>query len=58
MSFCVDVANEDIIVKREVTELRPGVEVANLTFDPVFVVFDFPLWVVPEITTLPQWNSR
>ena len=54
----MDVANEDIIVKREVTELRPGVEVANLTFDPVFVVFDFPLWVVPEITTLPQWNSR
>jgi hypothetical protein len=40
MYIGMDAVNEDIIMKRVVTE--PGI--ANLTFDPAFVLFDFPLY--------------
>ncbi len=41
----VDVVNEDLTMKRRVREVEPGVEVANLTYDPEFVSRDSPLWV-------------
>ncbi|RJS68729.1 lamin tail domain-containing protein [Methanophagales archaeon] len=47
----VDVANEDLTMKRRVREREPGVEVANLTFNPAFVSRDFPLWVGKNWTT-------
>jgi hypothetical protein len=47
----VDVANEDLTMKRRVREGGPGVEVANLTYDPEFVSRDFPLWVGKNWTT-------
>jgi predicted secreted protein len=39
-----DDVNEDDLRKRVVTEMEPGVEIVNLTFDPAFVNWDFPLW--------------
>ena len=47
----VDVVNEYLTMKRRVREREPGVEVANLTFDPAFVSRDFPLWVGKNWTT-------
>ncbi|MCW3135098.1 MAG: protease inhibitor I42 family protein [Methanophagales archaeon] len=38
-----DEVNEDDLRKRVVTEMEPGVEIVNLTFDPAFVMWDFPL---------------
>ncbi len=38
-----DDVNEDDLRKRVVTEMEPGVEIVNLTFDPAFVNWDFPL---------------
>ena len=57
--WCVglDVVNEDTIMKRVVTEVGPGVE-ANLTFDPAFVMFDFPLWVGKTWTTTINVTGR
>ncbi|NQE04887.1 hypothetical protein C5S32_03355 [ANME-1 cluster archaeon GoMg1] len=51
MYVSVDVVNEDLTMKRRVREREPGVEVANLTFDPAFVSRDFPLWVEKNWTT-------
>jgi inhibitor of cysteine peptidase len=39
-----DAVNEDDLRKRVVTMMEPGIEVVNLTFDPAFVNWDFPLW--------------
>jgi predicted secreted protein len=39
----MDGENEDNLVKRVVTEVAPGLELVNLTFDPAFVMWDFPL---------------
>ena len=47
----VDEINEDLTMKRRVREREPGVEVANLTYDPEFVSRDFPLWVGKNWTT-------
>ena len=38
-----DDVNEDDLRKRVVTEMEPGVEIVNLTFDPAFVNWDYPL---------------
>jgi hypothetical protein len=38
-----DDVNEDDLRKRVVTMIEPGVEIVNLTFDPAFVNWDFPL---------------
>ena len=39
-----DDVNEDDLRKRVVTEMEPGVEIVNLTFDPAFVDRNYPLW--------------
>ena len=39
-----DDVNEDDLRKRVVTAVASGVEIVNLTFDPAFVKWDFPLW--------------
>ena len=39
----MDDENEDYLVKRAVTKVAPGLEPLNLTFDPAFVMWDFPL---------------
>ena len=39
----IDDVNEDDLRKRVVTEMEPGVEIVNLTFDPAFVDWDYPL---------------
>ena len=39
-----DDVNEDDLRKRVVTEMEPGVEIVNLTFDTAFVNWDYPLW--------------
>ena len=39
-----DDVNEDDLRKRVVTEVASGLEIVNLTFDPAFVNWDFPLW--------------
>ncbi|HID20327.1 MAG TPA: hypothetical protein EYP28_05265 [Methanophagales archaeon] len=44
MYVCNDIENKDNLIRRTVTE-APGREIANLTFDPAFVMRDFPLWV-------------
>lgn len=48
----VDVNNvtEEVTTKRVVTEMA-GVEVANLSFDPAYVMLDFPLFVGKNWTT-------
>ncbi len=38
-----DDMNEDDLRKRVVTEMEPGVEIVNLTFDPAVVNWDYPL---------------
>ena len=40
----IDGVNEDDLRKRVVTVMEPGVEIENLTFDPAFVDWDYPLW--------------
>ena len=40
----IDDVNEDDLGKRVVTVMEPGVEIVNLTFDPAFVDWDYPLW--------------
>jgi predicted secreted protein len=45
MYVCTDAENEDNLMRRVVTEVAPGLEPVNLTFDPAFVMRDFPLWV-------------
>nr|QNO54842.1 hypothetical protein PAHOCELH_00003 [Methanosarcinales archaeon ANME-1 ERB7] len=40
----IDDVNEDDLKKRVVTVMEPGVEIVNLTFDPAFVDWDYPLW--------------
>ncbi|RJS68730.1 hypothetical protein CW714_09635 [Methanophagales archaeon] len=44
MYVCSDIENKDNLMRRAVTE-APGRELANLTFDPAFVMRDFPLWI-------------
>jgi inhibitor of cysteine peptidase len=44
MYVCTDAENEDNLMRRVVTEAAPGLEPVNLTFDPAFVMRDFPLW--------------
>ena len=39
----IDDMNEDYLMKRIVTEAAPGLEQMNLTCDPAFVMWDFPL---------------
>ena len=39
----MDDENEDYLMKRVVIEAAPGLEAVNLTFDPAFVMWDFPL---------------
>jgi predicted secreted protein len=39
-----DDVNEDDLRKRVVTEMELGVEIVNLTFDPAYVNWDYPLW--------------
>jgi predicted secreted protein len=36
--------NEDDLRKRVVTAVASGLEIVNLTFDPAFVDWDYPLW--------------
>jgi len=43
MYVSIDAENEDDLRKRVVTEMEPGVEIVNLTFDPAFVNWDYPL---------------
>ncbi len=43
MYISMDDENEDYLMKRVVTEAAPGLEPLNLTFDPAFVMWDFPL---------------
>jgi len=43
MYISMDDMNEDYLMKRAVTEAAPGLEPVNLTFDPAFVMWDFPL---------------
>jgi predicted secreted protein len=43
MYISMDDENEDYQMKRVVTEAAPGLEPVNLTFDPAFVMWDFPL---------------
>jgi inhibitor of cysteine peptidase len=38
-----DDVNEDDLMKRVVTEMEPRVELVNLTFEPAFVNWDYPL---------------
>jgi hypothetical protein len=45
MYLGVDDVNEDYVMKRAVTEIAPGEEQTNLTFNPAFVFHDFTLWV-------------
>ncbi len=40
-----DAGNEDNLMRRTVTEAASGLEQVNLTFDPAFVMRDFPLWI-------------
>lgn len=40
-----DDVNEDDLRKRVVTEIEPGAEIVNLTFDPSYVNWDYPLRV-------------
>ncbi|MGB3458808.1 MAG: lamin tail domain-containing protein [Halobacteriota archaeon] len=44
MYVSTDAENEDNLMRRAVTE-APGREISNLTFDPAFVMRDFPLWI-------------
>ena len=44
MYVSTDAENEDNLMRRAVTE-APGREIVNLTFDPAFVMRDFPLWI-------------
>ncbi|NAT11134.1 hypothetical protein C4E22_06295, partial [ANME-1 cluster archaeon AG-394-G06] len=44
MYVSTDAKNEDNLMRRAVTE-APGREISNLTFDPAFVMRDFPLWI-------------
>jgi inhibitor of cysteine peptidase len=44
MYVSTDAENEDNLMRRTVTEAS-GREISNLTFDPAFVMRDFPLWV-------------
>ena len=50
MSGVLDNVTEDAKMERLVTEME-GVEVANLTFDPGFVMLDFPLRLGKNWTT-------
>ncbi|MEA1998849.1 MAG: lamin tail domain-containing protein [Euryarchaeota archaeon] len=45
MYVSTDAETEDNLMRRTVTEAAPGREISNLTFDPAFVMRDFPLWV-------------
>nr|QNO56305.1 hypothetical protein HFIEAGJK_00022 [Methanosarcinales archaeon ANME-1 ERB7] len=45
MYVSTDAENEDNLMRRIVTEAAPGLEPMNLTFDPAFVMRDFPLWI-------------
>jgi hypothetical protein len=40
-----DFTTEDFTLKRVVGEGESGVELANLTFDPAYVMFDYPMWL-------------
>jgi inhibitor of cysteine peptidase len=45
MYVSTDAENEDNLMRRVVTEAAPGLEPVNLTFDPAYVMRDFPLWI-------------
>jgi inhibitor of cysteine peptidase len=45
MYVSTDAENEDNLIRRTVAEAAPGLEPVNLTFDPAFVMRDFPLWI-------------
>jgi len=54
MYMGLDFENENAALKRVVTEVGSGVEVANLSFDPVYVTFDYPLWVGKKWADTPM----
>ncbi|MGB7000656.1 MAG: hypothetical protein WBE22_01345 [Halobacteriota archaeon] len=45
MTGMLDNVSKEPKMERLVIELEPGAEVANLSFDPMFELFDFPLYV-------------
>ena len=47
----VDYTTENYTMKRTVEKNVPGLEAANLTFDPAYVMLDYPLWVEKTWTT-------
>ena len=47
----VNYTAEDVTQKREVGVGESGVELANLTYDPAYVLFDYPLWLGKTWTT-------